>query len=76
MVVSWRLCGEKELKSKLPNCKWLTGISSGASSACKTVVNDCKAATILDSGKWKAGFRLGIMEGVSTRTEGLRVGEA
>lgn len=34
------------------------------------------AAQIEDSGKWNAGLRLGIIEGVMTRTEGLVAGGA
>ena len=71
MVVSWRLWGEKELKSKLPSCRWETGISKGASSADNTDVKEESAAFMEDSGRWKAGFRLGIIEGVRTRTEGF-----
>jgi hypothetical protein len=37
-------------------------------------VNDDRAAHMADSGRWKAGFRLGIMEGVRTRTEGFGAG--
>jgi hypothetical protein len=67
------LCGEKELKSNVPSWRWLTGISSGASSACKTSVKLESAETREDSGRWKAGRRLEIMEGVRMRTEGLGV---
>jgi hypothetical protein len=34
-------------------------------------VKEVSAETIADSERWKAGFRLEIMEGVRTRTEGL-----
>jgi hypothetical protein len=37
----------------------------------KTDVKLESAAQIEDSSKWNAGLRLGIMEGVMTRTEGL-----
>lgn len=65
------LCGEKALKSNVPNCICITGISSGANSAVKTSVKLDSAAMIEDSGRWKAGRRAGIMDGVRTRTEGL-----
>jgi hypothetical protein len=65
------LCGEKQLKSNVPNCKCVTGIASGESSAFNTWVADSKAATIEDSGRWKAGLRLDIIDGVRTRTDGL-----
>jgi hypothetical protein len=35
------------------------------------VANEESADTIEDSGRWKAGLRLGIIEGVRTKTEGL-----
>jgi len=70
-VVTWRLCGEKAPRSNVPSCRWETGISSGASSADNTEVKELRAAQIVDSGRWKAGFRLDIMEGVRTRTDGL-----
>jgi len=49
-------------------------MSSRASSAERTCVNDEIAATMLDSGRWKAGETEGMMEGVRTRTEGLAGG--
>jgi len=57
--------------SKVPSRMCVTGIPSGCSSEVRTEVNDVSAETIADSGRWKAGFRLEIMEGVRTRTEGL-----
>lgn len=35
------------------------------------MANEESADTIEDSGRWKAGLRLGIIEGVRTKTEGL-----
>ena len=43
----------------------------GLSSADKTEVREERAATSEDSGRWKAGLREGIIEGVRTRTEGF-----
>lgn len=43
----------------------------GWSSEERTEVKEESAETIADSGRWKAGFRLEIIEGVRTRTEGL-----
>jgi hypothetical protein len=74
VVASWRLCGEKAPTSNVPSCRWETGISSGASSADNTAVNDDRAAQIADSGRWKAGFRLDIIEGVRTSTDGFGAG--
>lgn len=37
----------------------------------RTAVKEDRAETILDSGAWKAGERLGIMVGVSIRTDGF-----
>jgi hypothetical protein len=37
-------------------------------------VNDDRAAQIADSGRWKAGFRLDIIEGVRTSTDGFGAG--
>jgi hypothetical protein len=49
----------------------------GESSEERTDVKEESAATMLDSGAWKAGDKLGIIEGVRTRTEGLgTVGES
>jgi len=42
----------------------------GASSDLKTAVNPVSAGTRADSTEWKAGERLGIIEGVRMRTEG------
>ena len=52
----------------------MTGISRGANSADNTDVNDDSAAQIADSGRWKAGFRLEIIDGVRTSTDGLGAG--
>lgn len=49
----------------------MTGISSGESSAVITFTEAVSAATILLSGRWKAGLRFEIIFGVRTRTEGL-----
>lgn len=57
--------------SKVPSWRCVTGIPRGCSSEERTVVKDERAETMADSGRWKAGFRLEIMEGVRTRTEGL-----
>lgn len=55
----------------MPSWRWVTGISSGESSAETTLMEEVRAATILLSGRWKAGLRLEIMFGVRTRTDGL-----
>jgi hypothetical protein len=65
------LCGSKALRSKLPKCICTTGISSGASSAVKTSAKLVRAEVMDDSGRWKAGRREDIIEGVRSRTEGL-----
>jgi hypothetical protein len=57
--------------SKVPSWICVTGIPRGWSSDERTEVKDERAETIADSGRWKAGFRLEMMEGVRTRTEGL-----
>ena len=57
--------------SKVPSCRCVTGIPTGESSEERTEVNEDRAATMLDSGAWKAGDRLGIMDGVRTRTDGF-----
>lgn len=46
-------------------------MSSGESSEVRTDVNDERAAMSVDSGAWNGGFRDGIIEGVSTRTDGF-----
>jgi len=51
----------------------VTGIFRGESSAPRVCVKEVSAAVIEDSGRWKAGFRLGIILGVRTRTDGLVV---
>lgn len=57
--------------SKVPSWICVTGIPRGWSSEERTEVKEERAETIADSGRWKAGFRLDIIEGVRTRTEGL-----
>lgn len=64
-------CGAKDEKSKVPSWRCVTGMFRGESSAVRVCVNEVSAAVMEDSGRWKAGFRLGIMFGVRTRTEGL-----
>lgn len=39
----------------------------------RTLVKDVSAETRSDSGAWKAGERLEIIEGVRTRTDGFDV---
>ena len=63
--------GVKEEKSKVPRCKWVTGIEMGESSEESTEAKDVKAETIRDSGEWKAGVKEEIIEGVRTRTDGF-----
>ena len=46
----------------------------GCSSEERTEVKDERAETIADSGRWKAGCRLEIIEGVRIRTDGLMGG--
>ncbi len=65
----------KEVKSKVPSCKWVTGSERGESSDCRTDVKDVKAEVMVDSERWKAGERLDIMEGVKRRIDGLGVGD-
>jgi hypothetical protein len=48
-------------------------MSRGASSEDNTLVKAVSADTQADSGRWKAGFKLEIIDGVRTRTEGLAV---
>lgn len=43
----------------------------GTSSADRTSAKELRAETMLDSGRWKAGFREEMMFGVRTSTEGL-----
>jgi hypothetical protein len=43
----------------------------GESSEVRTAVKEDRAETILDSGAWKAGERLGMMVGVRIRTDGF-----
>ncbi len=62
----------KELRSKVPSCKCVTGILRGASSARRTEERDVRAELMRDSGAWKAGFREDIIEGERRRMEGLR----
>jgi len=57
----------------VPSWRWVTGISRGASSEDRTLVKAVSADTQADSGRWKAGFKLEIIDGVRTRTEGLAV---
>lgn len=49
----------------------VTGIPRGCNSELRTEVKEVRAETMADSGRWKAGLRLEIMEGVRMRTEGL-----
>jgi len=65
------LYGEKELMSKVPSWRCVTGIERGASSAVKTVENVVKAVFKSDSGRWKEGERADMMDGVSNNTDGL-----
>jgi hypothetical protein len=65
------LCGRKALKSKVPSWRCVTGIERGASSAERTSVKASRAETMLDSGRWKAGWREEMMFGVRTKTEGF-----
>lgn len=53
----------------------MTGIPSGDSSAVTTFTEALSAATILLSGRWKAGLRFEMMFGVRTRTEGFGGGD-
>jgi len=71
--VSCLLWGEKDERSKVPSWRCVTGISRGASSEDNTLVKAVSAETQADSGRWKAGFKLDIIDGVRTRTEGLVV---
>jgi hypothetical protein len=65
------LCGEKTEVSKLPSWRWVTGMPMGDSSEVRTEVKEDRAATMLDSGAWKGGDRLEMMQGVRTRTDGF-----
>jgi hypothetical protein len=56
--------------SKFPSWMWVTGMFRGCISAFKTVVKDFSADTIADSGRWNAGDKDEIIEGVRTSTEG------
>ena len=52
----------------------MTGISRGESSAEMTFTEEVSAATILLSGRWKAGLRFEMIFGVRTRTDGFGCG--
>ena len=49
----------------------MTGIFRGRSSFARPEANEESADTIIDSGIWKAGLRLDIIDGVRIKTEGL-----
>jgi len=57
-------------RSKVPSWRCWTGMERGASSDLKTAAKPVRAGTRADSTEWKAGERLGIIEGVRMRTEG------
>lgn len=48
----------------------MTGIASGDNSPLRLVVNASRPDTMLLSGAWKAGLRLGMIDGVRITTLG------
>jgi hypothetical protein len=63
----------KDDTSKLPSCRWVTGIPSGDNSADRTFAEAAKALFTALSGRWKAGLKLEMIPGVRRRTDGLRL---
>lgn len=59
--------------SKAPSFRWETGMLKGRSSERRTVANEESAEVMADSGRWKAGEREEIREGVRRRTLGFVV---
>jgi hypothetical protein len=62
-----------EERSKVPSLRLMTGIEAGASSEVSDWANAVRAAVVIDSGMWKAGFKEEIIAGVSNKTFGFGI---